>query len=152
MSQAELGDRLSELLDKPWTRQAVWSAEKGARAFTAAELVAIAEVLDYRIEDLFAPTEESDPAGLAQLLMQEGVRARNRITTATHDYRELVHASADRAASTEVREAFERLLVELRAELAADPRRTMAERGAEFIEEVLNRMPGAKAEPTEGEL
>ena len=41
LTQAALG----ESLDRPWPRQAVHAAEKGARAFTAAELVSLASAL-----------------------------------------------------------------------------------------------------------
>ena len=45
MTQQLLGELLGELLPKPWPRQTVSGAERGGRAFTAAELVAIAHVL-----------------------------------------------------------------------------------------------------------
>ncbi|MGW1669003.1 helix-turn-helix transcriptional regulator [Streptomyces sp. NPDC002324] len=55
MSQAELGEALATYLEKPWSRQAVYTAEKGKRAFTAAELVALALVLEVEVPDLMAP-------------------------------------------------------------------------------------------------
>lgn len=55
MSQAELGEALGEYLEKPWSRQAIHSAEKGKRAFTAAELVALALVLEAELPDLLEP-------------------------------------------------------------------------------------------------
>lgn len=46
-SQPELGKHLGALLEsKPWSRQAVSNAENGLRAFTAADLVALACVLE----------------------------------------------------------------------------------------------------------
>jgi hypothetical protein len=45
MSQSDLGRALAPLLGRPWSRQAVSAAEKGARDFKIAELVAIARVL-----------------------------------------------------------------------------------------------------------
>ncbi len=46
-SQPELGRQIGELLkSKPWSRQAVSNAENGQRAFTVADLVAIACVLE----------------------------------------------------------------------------------------------------------
>lgn len=59
-SQAELGSRLGELLGKPWSRQAVWTAEQGRRVFTAVELVALAYVFDVSIERLMRPFREID--------------------------------------------------------------------------------------------
>lgn len=58
MSQTDLGQRLAEYLGRQWTRQAVSAAEQGKRAFTAAELVAIAHVLDTRPARLVTPPIE----------------------------------------------------------------------------------------------
>ena len=52
-SPRELGAALAQWLGKPWTRQAVWEAENGKRAFTAAELLALAAVLDVTLPQLF---------------------------------------------------------------------------------------------------
>lgn len=56
LSQAKLGEMLTDTLGKPWSRQAVSLAEKGGRAFVAAELVALAEALDISIAQLFVPS------------------------------------------------------------------------------------------------
>ncbi|TQK19104.1 transcriptional regulator with XRE-family HTH domain [Microbacterium sp. SLBN-154] len=46
-SQPQFGEEIGSLLkSKPWTRQAVSNAEKGQRAFTVADLVALACVLE----------------------------------------------------------------------------------------------------------
>lgn len=58
MSQPELGRLLGEYLGKPWQRQAVSAAEKGARAFTAAELLALSFILRVPVEQLFKPPPE----------------------------------------------------------------------------------------------
>jgi transcriptional regulator with XRE-family HTH domain len=60
MTQAQLGERLGELLGKPWPKQAVSAAEKGRRAFTAAELVAFAVALGCNVENLLQPPMETD--------------------------------------------------------------------------------------------
>lgn len=54
-SQAKLGELMERTLGKPWTRQAVSLAEKGGRSFTAAELFALAEILDMPIARFFLP-------------------------------------------------------------------------------------------------
>jgi transcriptional regulator with XRE-family HTH domain len=46
MSLSELGEAMGRYLDRPWRRQAVHQAERGRRAFTAAELTALALALD----------------------------------------------------------------------------------------------------------
>ncbi|GAA2204872.1 hypothetical protein GCM10009850_005860 [Nonomuraea monospora] len=53
MSLTELGEGLGRYLDRPWSRQAVHQAERGQRAFTAAELTALALVLDTSVPVLF---------------------------------------------------------------------------------------------------
>src|ERR1700690_1419889 len=53
MSLTQLGQAMGRYLDKPWSRQAVHQAERGRRAFTAAELAAIAFALDTSIPALF---------------------------------------------------------------------------------------------------
>lgn len=55
VSQTEFGRRLGPLLGKEWSRQAVWMAESGKRAFTAVELVAIAHVLRTPVASLMLP-------------------------------------------------------------------------------------------------
>ncbi|TDD13613.1 helix-turn-helix domain-containing protein [Nonomuraea diastatica] len=53
MSLTELGEALGRYLDRPWSRQAVHQAERGQRAFTAAELTALALALDTSVPALF---------------------------------------------------------------------------------------------------
>ena len=55
LTQEQAGQRIGELLGRPWPRQAVSAAEKGDRAFTAAELVAIAFALDTNVSWLLTP-------------------------------------------------------------------------------------------------
>jgi transcriptional regulator with XRE-family HTH domain len=55
MSQAHLANQLAPHLEKPWSRQAVNMAERGKRAFSAAELAALAVALGTDIVTLFMP-------------------------------------------------------------------------------------------------
>lgn len=68
MTQQQLGEDLEPLLGKSWPRQTVSSAEKGKRAFTAAELIALAIVLKTQANRLLiAPIEMEElemPGGL----------------------------------------------------------------------------------------
>lgn len=58
MSQADLGQELGKLLKRPWPRQTVSAAEKGERAFTATELLALAWILETPVEQfLIAPSD-----------------------------------------------------------------------------------------------
>ncbi|WP_326600612.1 helix-turn-helix domain-containing protein [Streptomyces sp. NBC_01803] len=59
MSLSQLGEALGRYLERPWSRQAVHQAERGRRAFTAAELAAIALVLDTSVPALFLAEPES---------------------------------------------------------------------------------------------
>lgn len=67
MSQRQLGLRLGGLLGREWPRQQITSAEAGKRAFTSAELVAIAAALDTPLMVLFAP-----PPGVQRLELTGG--------------------------------------------------------------------------------
>jgi transcriptional regulator with XRE-family HTH domain len=53
MSLTQLGEALGQYLGRPWSRQAVHQAERGRRAFTAAELAALALVLGTSVPALF---------------------------------------------------------------------------------------------------
>lgn len=56
LTQEQFGQSLGELLGRAWSRQAVSSAEQGGRQFTAAELVAIAHVLNTTVPALMTPS------------------------------------------------------------------------------------------------
>lgn len=53
LSQADLGAAVGQHLGKPWSRQAVSAAEKGRRSFTAADLMALARVLNVSMPEFF---------------------------------------------------------------------------------------------------
>ncbi|WP_046503090.1 helix-turn-helix transcriptional regulator [Streptomyces odonnellii] len=53
LSQAELGQAVEPHLGRPWSRQAVSAAEKGRRSFTAADLLALARILNTSVPALF---------------------------------------------------------------------------------------------------
>jgi transcriptional regulator with XRE-family HTH domain len=66
MSLTQLGEALGKYLDRPWSRQAVHQAERGRRAFTAAEMAALALALDTSVPALFlADTEQIELPGAA---------------------------------------------------------------------------------------
>ncbi|GAA3829010.1 helix-turn-helix domain-containing protein [Amycolatopsis tucumanensis] len=58
VTQGELGKQLGRYLEKDWSRQMVWAAERGKRAFTAVELVAFAHVLSVGVDQLLTPGVE----------------------------------------------------------------------------------------------
>jgi transcriptional regulator with XRE-family HTH domain len=58
LSQPELGERLGEILAKPWSRQAVFLAERGERSFGAEELFALAFALDRPVYYFLIPDHE----------------------------------------------------------------------------------------------
>lgn len=60
ITQEDFGKTLGRLLGKPWPRQAVSAAEKGQRAFTAAELVGIAVALGRDVADMFRLPADSE--------------------------------------------------------------------------------------------
>lgn len=59
ISQADLGEKIAGYTGKPWARQTVSTMEQGRRAFVAAEVVALAQILRGRPEDLFAPPPQA---------------------------------------------------------------------------------------------
>ncbi|MGH3220225.1 MAG: helix-turn-helix transcriptional regulator [Streptosporangiaceae bacterium] len=73
MTQEDLGIGIGNLLGSPWSRQTVSAAEKGKRAFTAAELVVIAKVLETRAARLLTP-----PVEVRQVELPNGVRLGTR--------------------------------------------------------------------------
>src|SRR6266700_4905946 len=58
MSLTQLGEAMGKYLDRPWSRQAVHQAERGRRSFGAAELTALALVLDTSIPALLVAEGE----------------------------------------------------------------------------------------------
>ena len=88
MSLTQLGGALGKYLDKPWSRQAVHQAERGRRAFTAAELAALALVLDTSVPALFLAGTDAD-AGAAIELPAAAVSA--------EDYRAILLYAGDDA-------------------------------------------------------
>lgn len=64
-AQADLGRELSNVLGYEWSRQAVWNAEKGNRAFPIAEVVGIAYVLDTTVAELMRPSRGDEEIELA---------------------------------------------------------------------------------------
>ena len=62
MSLTQLGEAMGKYLDRPWSRQAVHQAERGRRSFTAAELTALALVLDTSVPALLIA--EGEPVEL----------------------------------------------------------------------------------------
>jgi transcriptional regulator with XRE-family HTH domain len=58
LSLADLGEALGRYLGKSWSRQAVHQAERGQRSFTAAELTALALVLDTSVQALFRAEDD----------------------------------------------------------------------------------------------
>ncbi|MGJ5833518.1 helix-turn-helix transcriptional regulator [Streptomyces ossamyceticus] len=60
LSQAQLGEALGSYLEKAWSRQAVNAAERGNRAFTARDLLALALALEMPVTVLLLPLGSGD--------------------------------------------------------------------------------------------
>jgi transcriptional regulator with XRE-family HTH domain len=72
-TQAELGARLEARLGRTWPRQAVSAAEKGRRAFTAAELFAIADALGCGVPDLLRVDPSVQPLDIARVRLESAL-------------------------------------------------------------------------------
>jgi transcriptional regulator with XRE-family HTH domain len=57
MSQTELGEAVGRVTGKPLARQAIWSAERGNRAWTVVDLIAFAHALGRTIPALVVPED-----------------------------------------------------------------------------------------------
>lgn len=105
-SPSELGAALELWLGKPWTRQAVWEAENGKRAFTAAELLALAAVLNVTLPQLFESADDLDlpsggtmPATLIDALVLGTNKERDQTVRLLRSARALKRAHEDLGAS-----------------------------------------------------
>lgn len=67
-TQEQIGQRIGEVTGKPWSRQAVHSAEKGNRQFSAADLLVIAQALGTTVPRLMTP-----PLATREVELQAGV-------------------------------------------------------------------------------
>lgn len=84
-SMQALGLALEPFTGRAWSRQAVWDAERGHRAFTAAELLALAGALGVTLPQLFEtsgsitmPSGESLPASAVDALLAGTNRGKDR--------------------------------------------------------------------------
>jgi transcriptional regulator with XRE-family HTH domain len=126
MSLTQLGEAMGKYLGKPWSRQAVHQAERGRRAFTAAEMAALALALDTSVPALFlagaGPVELPGAAVSAEdyqaILLYAGDEAPldgiEELLVALHDMRQILS-----------RPALARLakIEQVAEEVAADPPR-----------------------------
>jgi transcriptional regulator with XRE-family HTH domain len=102
MSLTQLGEAIGKYMGKPWSRQAVHQAERGRRAFTAAEMAALALALDTSVPALFladaAPIELPGAAVSAEeyqgILLYAGDEAPldgiEELLVALHDIRQIL--------------------------------------------------------------
>lgn len=81
LSQSDLGQAIEQHLGKPWSRQAVSAAEKGRRSFTAADLMALARVLDVTMPEFFLLIDwrESKTVQLSDEMVMSAEEYRQRI-------------------------------------------------------------------------
>ncbi|MFJ4867773.1 helix-turn-helix transcriptional regulator [Streptomyces sp. NPDC088757] len=93
LSQTDLGQAMAEHLGKPWSRQAVSAAEKGRRFFTAADLLALARVLDVSIPRFFMLTDWRDEGNVE---LAEG------ISMPTPEYRDRILHEVDARGSAQL--------------------------------------------------
>lgn len=60
MTAAALGERVGAAFGKPWPRQTVYLMEAGERAMVAQEVLALSQILDVPLAQLFTPPADVD--------------------------------------------------------------------------------------------
>ena len=58
MTAAALGEKIGDVFGKPWPRQTVYLMEGGDRAMVAQEVLALSQILDMPLVQLFTPPAE----------------------------------------------------------------------------------------------
>jgi transcriptional regulator with XRE-family HTH domain len=127
MSLTQLGQAIGRYLGKPWSRQAVHQAERGRRAFTAAELAAVALALDTSVPALFlADSRQIELPGQ---------------TVSAEDYRAILLYAGDDAPL----DGVEELIVALHdiAEVLSRPTLARLAKIGRVAEQVANAAPAA---------
>lgn len=129
MSLTQLGQAIGRYLGKPWSRQAVHQAERGRRAFTAAELAAVALALDTSVPALFLA--DSGPIELPGE------------TVSAEDYRAILLYAGDDAPL----DGVEELIVALHdiAEVLSRPTLARLAKIGRVAEQVANAPPAAQS-------
>jgi transcriptional regulator with XRE-family HTH domain len=127
MSLTQLGQAMGRYLDKPWSRQAVHQAERGRRAFTAAEMAALALALQTSVPALFL-------AGAAQIELPGA-------TISSEDYQAILLYAGDDAPL----DGIEELLVALRdiRQILSRPALARLAKIEQVAEEVASAVPPA---------
>lgn len=69
ITAAALGEKVGEVFGKPWPRQTVYLMENGDRAMVAAEVAALAKILDVTVADLFTPPAEAESVTVGTLII-----------------------------------------------------------------------------------
>jgi len=135
LSLTQLGEAMGRYLGKPWSRQAVHQAERGRRAFTAAELAALALALDTSVPALFLADGEAGAGAGAVELPGAAVSA--------EDYRGILLYAGDGAPL----DGIEELLVALHdiGQILARPALTRLAKIEQVAEEVAGAAPSAGA-------
>ena len=139
LSLTQLGEAMGRYLGKPWSRQAVHQAERGRRAFTAAELAALALVLDTSVPALFLA--DGDASAAAGAGAGAGAVELPGAAVSAEDYRGILLYAGDGAPL----DGIEELLVALRdiGQILARPALTRLAK----IEQVAEEVAGA-GQPT----
>lgn len=93
LSQTDLGQAIEQHQGRAWSRQAVSAAEKGQRAFSAADLMALTRVLDVSIPSLFLLTDWRD---------ERSVEIADGISVPAEEYRERILHELDARGSAQL--------------------------------------------------
>lgn len=95
MSQAELGEKVGVLLGSAWSRSTVSQAEAGKRAFVAAEIVALAQIFNRSIPDLYRRYDFGDIAISDDFVMSRTDLLRHTLAMDPGDLSKLIFHAVD---------------------------------------------------------
>lgn len=160
-NQTELGAFMEQQLGKPWQRQRVWAVENGKSTFGAADLCALAAVLDVTVSDLFTaqePVHVGDVLWTAERLAEAVEGVPDEIEQRLKDVAEILGAAEDVRTEIQTRLMQQMLIlgdaeVRLRGlPLASGPQGTEDPNAIDwYVQDTLAKARARYGKPVKGE-
>lgn len=139
MTAAVLGEKIGNVFGKPWPRQTVYMLESGERAMVAQEVVALSQLLDMPLLQLFTPPADVHTVIAGSLCIPADALLAE--TTADDDMQQLAKAlrglEQTRSKLLAVAEQQKALLDEAKNALLGKPGRELRQ-GASFVDDLID--------------